>query len=91
MKWVLKICPDCGGRMERCSIDKLVEIDDEKVVIEGVVADVCTQCGAEYIPADSALEFEAIQEKLKTRFQKLKTLMKENVYSIEKSALASGG
>ncbi len=56
----LKTCPECGGEMERKRTRFIVEKEGTLIVIEDIAADVCTQCGAEYLPADVDKQVEEI-------------------------------
>jgi len=49
----LKKCPDCGGKMERRKTEFLTESEQGLIAIENIDADICSFCGAEYLPAES--------------------------------------
>jgi YgiT-type zinc finger domain-containing protein len=48
----LKTCPECGGKMERGKARFMTEVNGVLIVIEGLSADICSECGAEYLPAE---------------------------------------
>ena len=49
----LKKCPDCGGKMEKGETEFLAEFEQGLIAIENIDADICTICGAKYLPAES--------------------------------------
>ncbi len=48
----LKTCPECGGKMERRRTKFMTEVKGVLIVIEDISADICSECGAEYLPAE---------------------------------------
>ncbi|MBN2487615.1 MAG: YgiT-type zinc finger protein [Methanosarcinaceae archaeon] len=63
----LKKCPDCGGKMEPGNTEFLIESEQGLIAIEDVDADICTICGAEYLPAKSNEYIEKTVEKIFTK------------------------
>ena len=58
----LKTCPECGGKMERGKARFMTEVNGVLIVIEGLSADICSECGAEYLPAEVDKYVEGIVE-----------------------------
>ena len=75
----LKKCPDCGGEMEKGETEFLAEFEQGLIVIENIDADICTICGAEYLPAksDKYVE-ETVENILKSKI----TAHQETVYRV---------
>ena len=58
----LKTCPECGSKMERGKTKFITEVEGTLVVIENLPADICLQCGAEYLPSDADKYVERVVE-----------------------------
>ena len=58
----LKTCPECGSKMERGKIRFITEVQGTLVVVENLSADICTQCGAEYLTSDADEYVERVIE-----------------------------
>ena len=58
----LKTCPECGSKMERGKTKFITEVEGNLVVIETLPADICVQCGAEYLPSDVDKYVERVVE-----------------------------
>jgi YgiT-type zinc finger domain-containing protein len=57
---VLKTCPECGGKMERGKTKFMTEVKGVLIIIEDISADICSECGAEYLPAEVDKYVESI-------------------------------
>jgi len=53
-------CPQCGGTKEAGSTTFTVDFGEGLVVVRGVPATVCPQCGAEWIDDETAAKLETI-------------------------------
>jgi len=51
-------CDICGGVLEACVTDFELSRHGQRVVVEGVHADVCLQCGEKYISAETMRQIE---------------------------------
>ncbi len=60
----LKICPDCGGKMQKGRTKFITESDEVLIAIENLPADICIQCGAEYLSADVDEYIETVVDKV---------------------------
>jgi len=75
----LKTCPECGGKMERRKTKFVTEASGVLIVIEDISADVCMECGAEYLPSAVDKHVEGVVEDIIAN--KVKPSMEE-VYRI---------
>lgn len=75
----LKTCPECGGKMERRKTKFVTEASGVLIVIEDISADVCMECGAEYLPSEVDKHVEGVVEDIIAN--KVKPRMEE-VYRI---------
>jgi YgiT-type zinc finger domain-containing protein len=51
-------CPLCGGTFKLSTTLFSVETGEGVIVVRNVPAEVCVQCGEEWIPAETARELE---------------------------------
>jgi len=56
-------CPMCGGRRSSGKTTYSVDLGTGVVVVRNVPADICTQCGEEWIGPEAAKALEQIVEK----------------------------
>ncbi|MCK4476461.1 MAG: YgiT-type zinc finger protein [Methanophagales archaeon] len=75
----LKTCPECGGKMGRGKTKFVTEASGVLIVIEDVSADICIECGAEYLPSEVDKYVEGVVEDIIAN--KVKPSMEE-VYRI---------
>lgn len=75
----LKTCPECGGKMERGKTKFVTEVNGVLIVIEDISADICVDCGAEYLPSEVDKYVEGVVEEIIAN--KVKPRMEE-VYRI---------
>ena len=75
----LKKCPDCGGKMETGETEFLAEFEQGLIAIENIDADICTICGAEYLPAESD---KYVEETVENIFKNKITAHQETVYRV---------
>ena len=53
-------CPICGGRKTKGTTVYSVDLDKCLVVVRNVAAEICEQCGEEWIDNETAQELEQI-------------------------------
>ena len=63
-KMRLKTCPECGGKMESKKTKFMTEVNGVLIVIEDISADICSECGAEYLPAEVDEYVEGVVEEV---------------------------
>jgi YgiT-type zinc finger domain-containing protein len=56
-------CDICGGVLAAQVTDFEFKRDDHRIVVEGVTADVCPQCGEKYISAATMRQIEQLIER----------------------------
>ncbi len=76
----MKKCAICGGKTEHRVVDIPTEIKDKFLIIKGVPANVCIQCGEIYYGLDVARELEIIEDKVSEKAIKL--VRAKNVYEV---------
>jgi YgiT-type zinc finger domain-containing protein len=54
------ICPVCKGEIRRETTNFPVELEGGFLIVKNVPADICSQCGEEFIPDDVAKILEKI-------------------------------
>lgn len=64
-------CKLCGGRVTFKKVDVQRSWDDRLVIITGVPAYVCGQCGEQYFDADVALETDRIKKAARVPGEKM--------------------
>lgn len=55
-------CVMCGGTVNYCKVDVERKWQNRLVIIEGVPANVCEQCGEQYFDSDVVLQMEQIKK-----------------------------
>lgn len=58
-------CILCKGKLIQGKVNHIVDIDGHIIIIKGVPANICKQCGEYYIETNIALKLEKIIEKAK--------------------------
>ena len=58
-------CFMCKGDLEVKKVNYVVDLEDTIIVIKGVPAKVCTQCGEQYFDDETAENIERIVNQLK--------------------------
>ena len=58
-------CFKCKGIMEEKNVNYMVDLEETIIIIKGVPAKVCTQCGEQYFDDSTAENIEKIVEQLK--------------------------
>ena len=58
-------CFMCKGNLEKKDVNYLVDLDNTIIIIKGVPARVCTQCGEQYFDDETAKNIEKIVNQLK--------------------------
>ena len=71
-------CPVCGGEKAPGNTIFSVDLGDGVVVIRSVPAQVCTQCGEEWIDDETARDVEEIVEQAKRRRHQVEVLTFES-------------
>ncbi len=68
------LCPICGGRKESGTTTYSVELGTGVVVVRNVQAEVCVQCGEEWIDNETAQELERIVEEARKKGHQVEVL-----------------
>ncbi len=76
----MKKCAICNGKTEHKVVDIPTELEDKFLIIKGVPADVCTQCGEIYYTIDVARELEKIEDKVSEK--SIKLVRAKNAYEV---------
>jgi len=76
-----KVCPICGGKKNHSTTSFTVDYSTGVVVVRDVPAEVCLQCGEEWISDDIASKLEEIVSISKKQNQEL-LITKFNNYSL---------
>ncbi|MBR0350656.1 MAG: type II toxin-antitoxin system MqsA family antitoxin [Clostridia bacterium] len=58
-------CFECKGDLEEKTVNYMVDLDKTIIIIKGVLAKVCTQCGEQYFDDTTSENIEKIVEQLK--------------------------
>ena len=58
-------CFMCKGNLEKRKVNYVVDLENTIIIIKGVPAKVCTQCGEQYFDDEIAQNIEKIVNKLK--------------------------
>ena len=58
-------CFMCKGDLEEKNVNYVVDLDNTIIIIKGVTAKVCTQCGEQYFDDEIAENIEKIVNQLK--------------------------
>ncbi len=58
-------CFKCKGNLEVKNVNYMVDLEETIIIIKGVPAKVCTQCGEQYFDDETAENIEKIVEQLK--------------------------
>ncbi len=58
----MKRCSVCGGRLTRETITYTQTIDDQLYIVVGVEAEVCAQCGEQYLSPDTVDQIQHLIE-----------------------------
>lgn len=58
----MKECYLCKGHVEKRLVTVEREWNEKKIIIEGVPAEVCEQCGEEYFDAETTIKLEKIKK-----------------------------
>lgn len=58
-------CFVCKGDLEKRKVNYVVDLENAIIIIKGVPAKVCTQCGEQYFDDETAENIEKIVNKLK--------------------------
>jgi len=60
----MKKCAICGGRVKHKRTDIPVYMENKFLMIRGIPADVCSECGEVYYTLDVARKLEAVEDKV---------------------------
>lgn len=58
-------CFNCKGNLEVKNVNYMVDLEETIIIIKGVPAKVCTQCGEQYFDDETAENIEKIVDQLK--------------------------
>lgn len=58
-------CFKCKGNLEEKNVNYMVDLEETIIIIKGVPAKVCTQCGEQYFDDETAGNIEKIVDQLK--------------------------
>lgn len=62
-------CPVCKGETRRETIELEYDFGDVRILLQGVPADVCRQCGEQYVPGDIGVWLGEEVERLVARIR----------------------
>jgi len=68
------LCPLCGGPKEEGTTTFTVELGFGVVVVRGVPATICSQCGADWIGDETAARMEEIVERARAGHSQVEVL-----------------
>ena len=58
-------CFMCKGNLEEKNVNYMVDLEETIIIIKGVPAKVCTQCGEQYFDDETTENIEKIVDQLK--------------------------
>lgn len=58
-------CALCKGTLKKGEVNHIVDLGKEIIIIKGVPANICSQCGEYYVDTKTAVELEEIIEELR--------------------------
>ena len=58
-------CFICKGKLEEKKVNYIADLEDTIIIIKGVPAKVCTQCGEQYFDDETTENIERIVNQLK--------------------------
>ncbi len=68
------LCPICGGRKQAGTTTYTVDLGTGVVVVRNVQAQICTQCGEEWIANATAQRLEAIVQEARVKSRQVEVL-----------------
>lgn len=68
------LCPICGGQKQAGTTTYTVELGTGVVVVRNVAAQICSQCGEEWIDHSTAQKLEAIVQEARTKSRQVEVL-----------------
>jgi len=68
------LCPICGGRKHRGTTTYTVDLGTGVVVVRSVQAEICSQCGEEWIDHQTAQKLETIVEEARVKRRQVEVL-----------------
>ncbi len=75
----MEICPLCGGSKKKGCTTYSVDLGFGIVVVRQVPAQVCAQCGEEWIESETAQKLEAIVERVKSQHNEVEVLQYKEI------------
>ena len=78
----LGVCPICGGKTVRKSVDLTESLKGKIVIIKKVKAEVCLQCGERLYSESEMQKIDAFLQKVKNGSVKPKSKREVEVYSL---------
>ena len=70
----MKFCPLCKGKIEKSFTTFTLDLDETIIVIRKVPAQVCTQCGEDWISDKSTQKIDEIVEQAKSNHSQVEIL-----------------
>lgn len=70
----VSLCPICGGRKHAGTTTYTVDLGTGVVVVRNVQAQICSQCGEEWIDHQTAQRLEAIVQEARTKQRQVEVL-----------------
>ena len=68
------LCPICGGQKQAGTTTYTVELGTGVVVVRNVAAQICSQCGEEWLDHATAQKLEAIVQEARTKSRQVEVL-----------------
>lgn len=73
-KLQLSLCPMCGGRKEHSTTTFSVDYGDGIIIIRNVNAEICVQCGEEWIDNKTAAKLEKYSNEARSKKLQLEVI-----------------
>lgn len=76
------ICPICGGEMVDKRVDVVDTVNGKLVIIRGIFAEVCMQCGERLYSGEDMKKMEKLREKIQDNLVKPITVEEVAVFAV---------
>lgn len=76
------ICPLCGGETVDKNVEVIETVNGRWVIIKGVPAEVCTQCGERLYSENEMRKMEELREKIQNNLAKPIAIQEIEVFTV---------
>lgn len=76
------ICPICGGETVDKDVDVIETMNGRWVILRGIPAEVCTQCGERLYSESEMRKMEELREKIKNDLAKPIAIQEIEVFTV---------